>query len=273
MAQVSYVFPNLTIFTRGGRREGLEQRWARVKACALPCRYVEVPAHPDRGRFLSDADVRRLYGPPRPAAKDINYVLHTEYRDGKIHWNDPSWSRGTIDGTIRLCTFLGAQNCAAIELHPGTCLNGSFDSILDVATELLARLRDKTRQALLVLLENRPGQAVHDADTITRFWDRTLKKGLETEVGVCLDVRQLYTATGPEKLLREIGAIPLQAIKAVHVHGGPKGHQCPMKSPRIEWRAVFARLSCVEGNLLVNPEVHRERDVQPTIRFCERLLR
>jgi hypothetical protein len=89
-----------------------------------------------------------------------------------------------------------------------------------------------------------------------------------TAVGIVLDVQQLFTAT-KRNFQQQIDAVPLDGIKALHVH---TKRRTPSESDAIPWEAVFGHLAAVDRQLLINPEGHHRNGVAPAVEFCRSMM-
>ncbi len=156
-----------------------------------------------------------------------------------------------------------------IEIHPGDKRN-SFDNIAESITYLLGMYRSKFNVEPLVLLENRTGQFISNGKEFRDFWAFVSENysQLKENIGIVLDIQQLFTVT-KKNFLEELEIIPLEAVKGLHVH---YKHQVPDLSNEIPWKNVFARISNIEHQLIINPEILHKNKVRDAIRFCEDLL-
>lgn len=87
-------------------------------------------------------------------------------------------------------------------------------------------------------------------------------------MGIVLDVQQLYTVT-KKNFLREFEMIPIEALKGFHIHSK---HRVPDLSNEIPWEFVFDRIPNMDGNIIINPEIHHKNKVKDAIKFCEERL-
>jgi len=284
---ITYVYPNVSEVNRGGRG-GLSQRWnlARKTGCDLiemPCDLVKNKTEVNLtgleiGEFLTEEAINVLYDKSSPETR-ASYILHTEpslpRRDkygmshqARLCWYKEKWVDQLIDQVVAVCRRLG-RPAIAIEIHPGDRRN-SCDDLVRACARLLDQCGARLDVRPQILLENRTGQFVSTGDNLRRFWNvlRTAGADIIDEVGIVLDVQQLYTATRGD-FDNQFAQIPLDAIKGVHIH---TKHQTPTLEDNIPWRRVFDRLREKSGGLLVNPEVHHSRYVPAAIAFCEKLF-
>lgn len=288
MLDVSYVYPNVSELNRGGRGS-LAARWKL--ADELGCDYVEMPADfiknkteirltgLDLGAFLTKDAIRLLYDIRTPISPETKYILHTEpsipRTDGygirhqsPLKWYDNRWVENIINMVIRISKHLGIV-ASVVEIHPGDKRNSHAD-IIEAARSLIERYDDVFGVQPTVLLENRTEQFISTGTDIAAFWIAIAKYGIDMNhlLGVVLDIQQLYTATKAD-FVRQFKAIPLEAIKGLHIHSK---HQTPTSHDSIPWRVVFARLATMEGNVLLNPEILHKKHVSGAIEFCERMM-
>lgn len=272
---VSFVFPNLSgIRQRGGLASRLEL------ARDLGCGFVEIPADfvknktevertgLEMGSPLTPAAIAELYDAetgPAPLPRMDAYGVRSQAR---LCWYDPEWTESVVEMIAGIAEWLGAAP-AAVEIHPGDRRNREED-LVGAMIAIRAALEERFGEAPVVLLENRTGQLVQDGASIARFWDclRSSAPGLAGDCGVVLDVQQLYTVTRG-RFLRDLAALPLDALKAFHVHAL---HRAPTLGDPIPWRDVFSFIGRIDRRVLINPEVHHLGQVGATIAFCRAML-
>lgn len=283
---ITYIFPNIsTIPQRGGIS-------SRVNlALSHGCQYVEIPADLVKnktemaktgetiGSFLSPSAIQTLYD-KEEGPKTFPYILHTEpsipRMDGygirsqsPICWHTQEWKEKMIEMTIRIATQLNAVP-AAIEIHPGDKRNGYRD-IVNAMGSIRDSFETNFESKPRIFLENRTGQFIEDGTTIKRFWEYLTgnRPDMADECGIVLDVQQLYTVTR-NQFLEEFRQIPLHSLKAFHIHSK---HKTPSIQDQIPWRQVFETVKTINHPVLINPEVHHDRQIDPTIQFCEDCLK
>ncbi len=282
---VSFVFPNLSgIRQRGGLGSRLE--FARDLCCEyleLPADFVKNKTEVERtglemGSPLTPAAIAELYDAETGPAP-LPYILHTEPSlprkdaDGVrsqalLRWHDPAWTASLVEMVAGIAERLGAAP-AAVEIHPGDRRNREED-LVRAMIAIRAAFEERFGAVPAVLLENRTGQCVQDGASITRFWDCLLSSapGLAGDCGVVLDLQQLFTVTRG-RFARDVAALPLDALKAFHVHAL---HRAPSLDDPIPWREVFSRITQIKRQVVVNPEVHHLGQVEATIAFCRGML-
>ena len=283
MVNVSYVYPNVSGITQRG---GLLERWKLAEN--LGCVYIEVPADfiknkteiektdLDLGYFLNEPAITVLYKKDYKIPQELKYILHTEPSlrrnngygisyQAPLKWYNREWLEKFVCMVISISKFLGIP-ATVIEIHPGDKRN-SFEDIIMSITFLLDRYNEEFKIEPLILIENRTGQFISSGKDISSFW-RFLSANnpdLEEKTGIVLDVQQLYTVT-KKNFLREFEMIPIEALKGFHIHSK---HRTPDLSNEIPWERVFDRISNMNGNTIINPEIHHKNKVKDAIKFCE----
>jgi hypothetical protein len=183
-------------------------------------------------------------------------------------WNSEDWRKRFAKMAVSTSRFLNVP-ASVIEVHPGDRRN-SFQDLIAGARSLLSLYAHEMHTQPLILLENRTGQIVSTGDDIKRFWGLLVETSPETrdQSGIVLDIQQLFTVTKKD-FLKQLDAIPLEAIKGLHIH---HNHNVPRREDKIPWESVFDRIKLVKNDIIINPEVLRKNWIDPTIRFCEGFL-
>lgn len=242
------------------------------------CRYVEVPAdfikNPSEerrtglmlGSVLDENAIQVLYD-PTSSKSSLNYILHTEWRDGPfIKWREPDWRRNLADMLLNLSQYLGGAP-SHVEIHPG--IGNNFDDLASGCRELLGTFEEKFSRKPIILLENRTRQFISTGIHLQQFWNYIIRhhSDLKSFVGIVLDIQQLFTASEnqPTTFLRELAEIPQEAIRGLHIH---RRHGPPHLQDPIPWQQVFNQLQGIFPRSFVNPEVHHRNQVPKTIKFC-----
>jgi len=121
-----------------------------------------------------------------------------------------------------------------------------------------------------VVVENRTGQFISRGKQISEFWETLLSydSSLSKDVGIVLDIQQLFTVT-KEMFLNELHEIPPKAIKGLHIH---YRHRTPSLENEIPWENVFEWLGNIKSEIFINPEVHHYRQAKDTISFCKHMI-
>ena len=284
MLNVSYVYPNTKDLNKKKLRGGLLKRWRRLldlnlvlneelEKHSINVKYIEVPAHlTSKATFITAENISEVYEKENNVPRDVNYILHTEYRDDRIKWRDDSWVRRYIDMIIVITRFFG-RPASIIEIHSGLQKYSSPDGLLKSINNLLEKYYKNYKFEPLILIVNRPKQIISNGKTIRDFWDLCIKNDLEKRAGIVLDVKQLYTKT-KDNFFGELEKIPFEAIKGFHIHNGSlTGHlKVPNIQNKIPWDSVFKKVANMSGNVIINPEVHHSNKVGNTIKFCEEML-
>jgi hypothetical protein len=294
-----YVLANTSEMNRGGRG-GLAARLQM--AGLLGCDLVEMPADfiknkteirltgLEMGSFLDQSAISLLYGAdPVPASCQI--VLHTEPELSLpclLCWHDRAWVDAFVRMQIALIRHLRVPP-AVIEIHPGDRHN-TIKDIIGGALRLIEEVGNAFGRAPLVLLENRTRQVVSTGQDLLEFWRSVARGGgLSEQIGVVLDIQQLFTQTGGNAgnvagFLAGLRMIPDEALRGFHIH---RNHRNPSLNDAIPWREVFGRIRQLKNDFLVNPEIHhsnaiaaalssvvalcKHRRIQPQIRRDERV--
>ena len=284
---IAYVFPNISTFNRNGRG-GLHKRYEIAQEHG--CDFIEVPADfiknrtevqitkKDLGSVLSTQDIQKLYDPGTPSKK-VKYILHTEpqfsRRNGKgvsctprLQWNNRKWVQDFANMAAAISKRFTIAP-AIIEIHPGGKHNTYSDIVRSINT--IRKTFQKSFNVIpIVALENRTGQCISTGEQIHEFW-RTLlfeNNALIKDVGIVLDIQQLYTVT-KDNFLKHLYRIPHESVKGLHIHCR---HRTPSVGNRIPWKEVFAWLWEIEHKLFLNPEVHHYSQVVDTIYFCNEMI-
>jgi hypothetical protein len=158
-----------------------------------------------------------------------------------------------------------------IEIHPGGGRN-SYSDLIEAAKLLVEEYDKLFRVRPMILLENRTGQFVSSGTDIAEFWGVVSKQEsrLRKRMGVILDIQQLYTKTKMD-FMKEFQRVPDEAIAGFHIH---RLHGVPGDSADpIPWDAVFARITKMDGLLIINPEIRDEIRVVDVIRFCNEMVK
>ena len=274
---ITYVYPNVSELNRGGRG-GLLERWQL--AIDAGCGYIEVPADfvknetevkitgLDLGSFLTEDAIGILYKNDHNLPEGVKYILHTEPRTSNrapLKWHDRRWVKKFVGMVINISNFFGMP-AAAIEIHPGNRKN-SYRNITTSIITLLDEYNKEFKVKPLILIENRTGQSISSGTDILYFW-KFLSESyphLQENVGIVLDIQQLYTVT-KKNFLIELEMIPLKALKGFHIH---YKHGVPDISNEIPWQEVFSKIINVKNDMIINPEIHHKNKVKDAIKFCE----
>lgn len=275
---LNFVYPNVNALNRNGRGE-LDERFYLARQAG--CRYVEVPADfvknkteqritgLPNGEFLDKNAIENLYKPTRSENR-LKYVLHTEpMRSGqnRLQWYSYQWRKRFIGMLLAICRHLGYA-ASFIEVHPGSRRNTNEDLVC-ACRDILAAFKEKYSSRPVILLENRTNQFISTGEGLRSFWSHLINSHaeLEPQVGIVLDVQQLFTSSGcqTERFKKELELIPGAAIKGLHIHCR---HGPPSLTDPIPWKFVFDHLQDIIPQAILNPEVHHKQDVPITIRFC-----
>jgi len=202
-----------------------------------------------------------------PAIKRTDEYNRSYY--APLKWHDKNWVESFILMLVSISKFLGIP-AAMIEIHPGDT-NNSYENIVTSIKMLLNRYHDEFGVEPSILIENRTGQFISSGKDILNFWNYLSRNNayLKRKVGIVLDIQQLYTVTR-KNFMREYEMIPIEAIKAFHIH---YRHRVPSLSNEIPWEQIFRSITRTMGNIIINPEVHHKNWVKDAIDFCEGLLR
>lgn len=281
--RISFVFPNICEIRQRG---GLIERWILAKKAG--CSYIEVPADFIKnkteilrtglkiGSFLTRDAIELLYKKDKPL-EEIRYILHTEPSltrvvDGTIFqpllkWYSKEWVKKFVEMLLLIAKFFN-KSPDIIEIHPGHKEN-SYKDIISSAEFILNEFENEFEERPYILIENRTGQIISNGREISLFWELFIKEKpeLKKEVGIVLDVQQLYTST-KNKFLRELNVIPHDCLKGFHIH---YKHKAPTRNDKIPWNNVFKKITEIETktNIIINPEVHHKHDVRKTIDFIK----
>jgi len=286
MVSVSYVYPNVSEIAQRG---GLLKRWQLAEK--LGCDYIEIPADfiknktemkktgLNLGDSLTEEAIVKLYQKDSSVPKELKYILHTEPSlirhdrygmsyQAPLKWHNREWQEKFVAMTISISNFF-SMPATVIEIHPGYRRN-SFQDIAMSTRLLLDRYREEFKVEPLILIENRTGQFISSGKEILYFWKFLSKKypHLRRKMGIALDIQQLYTVT-KKNFLKELEAIPLEALKGFHIH---YKHRVPSPSNDIPWRPVFSKIANIKNNAIINPEIHHRNRVNNAIEFCQRML-
>lgn len=287
MPRISYVYPNVSGIPQRG---GLAERWQL--ATDAGCDYIEIPADFIKnkteikktklglGDVLTKDAISILYEKDQALPKDIKYILHTEpsltRRDGyglshqaPLKWYEKGWVEQFTGMVISISRYFGLS-ASAIEIHPGDKRN-RFQDILEAIVSLLSQYYKQLGTEPLILLENRTGQFISSGRDIADFWQYVKQNypEMRDKIGVVLDVQQLYTVT-KNRFLNNLELLPIESIKGLHIH---YRHRAPSNSDEIPWKDVFTKVRQIEGDLLINPEIHHKNKVEDAIQFIKDGLR
>jgi hypothetical protein len=270
-------------------RGGLSERWLLAEETG--CEYIEVPGtliknkteeiltSLEIGDFLTEKEISLLYDQDEEIPERVKYVLHTEpslsksNRFGRkiqppIKWYHRKWTTRYIDMIIMMSHYLNSP-ASVIEIHPGYRKN-SFEDIALFIGLLLESYHDEFDCVPLILLENRTEQFISRGRDIADYWEYLVSNhpGLVEHTGIVLDVQQLFTRTRG-RFFDEFTSIPEECLKAFHIH---TRHRWPRLGDEIPWRIVFGMIKELDGNILINPEIHQKNRVSQAIRFCNEML-
>ena len=276
---ISYVFPNTSEIRQRG---GLDER--RELAESAGCSFVEVPADLIKKEsevsltgqefcsFLTKESITKIYKPTVNSSGTIPFILHTDpalNKQARLRWNDPQWVAQFTRMIIDLSDFLGSPP-AKVEIHPGDRKN-SFADIVRSVRSIQAGYNDSYGMIPEVLLENRTGQFISQGKQIAALWNYIVQNdpGLVNSFGIVLDIQQLSTVTR-ENFLSSLDLIPLECLKGFHIH---RLHRPPMIGDGIPWPEVFAKISAIRHDVIINPEIHHNNQVAGVIGFCEKMIR
>jgi hypothetical protein len=284
---ISYVYPNTSEIPQRG---GLEERWEHAKS--VGCSYIEVPADlikkgsevtatgQELCTFLSKESIAALYKPTKNNSVNIPYILHTEpslsRADGfglktqaHLKWYDQHWVTDFVRMIINISDYFGIPP-AKIEIHPGDRRN-SFTDIARSINSIQKEYEDTFGVIPEVLLENRTGQFISEGAGIAKLWNFILQNNPELvdRFGIVLDIQQLSTVTR-EAFLPSFHQIPADCLKGFHIH---RLHRPPKLDDGIPWGEVFARISQIQHDIIINPEIHHNNQVTGVIGFCNEMVR
>lgn len=284
---ISYVFPNISTFNRNGRG-GLHHRYEIAEACG--CSFVEVPAdfvknkteiqitRKELGSILSPQDIQKLYE-SGARTENIKYILHTEPQlsrcNGKgvsctpqLQWNDREWVQNFANMAVAISERLAVPP-AGIEIHPG----GRHNTYADIVSAIIT-IREAFQKSFnaipFVVVENRTGQFISNGQQIYEFWQVLLSEYhyLRKDVGIVLDIQQLYTVT-KDDFLKHLNYIAHESVKGFHIHCR---HRTPSVENKIPWYQVFTWIGEIEHKIFLNPEVHHHSQAKDTISFCNEMI-
>jgi hypothetical protein len=283
---ISYVFPNTSEIPQRG---GLDERWKLAES--VGCSFVEVPADlikkgsevtaTGQGlcTFLTKESIATLYKTIKNPSGKIPYILHTEpslsrtdnfgiKSQAPLRWNDPVWVEKFVRMILDLSDFLG-NTPAKIEIHPGDRRNSFADIVRSVKT-IQTGFVDTFGILPEILLENRTGQFISDGTAIFKFWEYVMRHNPEIadSFGIVLDIQQLSTVTR-QNFLPSFHQIPPACLKGFHIH---RLHRPPKIDDGIPWPEVFALISGIEHDVIINPEIHHNNQVARVIGFCKEML-
>jgi hypothetical protein len=285
--RISYVFPNISTFNRNGRG-GLRQRYEIAEAHG--CSFVEVPADfiknktevqitkKELGSILSIQDIQGLYESGTPS-ENIKYILHTEPQlsrhNGKgvsctpqLQWNDRKWVQDFSNMVVAVSERFVVPP-AGIEIHPGGRQNTYSDLIRSIIT-IRGAFKENFNAVPFIVIENRTGQFISNGEQIREFWQALLSEnhGLRKDVGIVLDIQQLYTVT-KDDFLKHLNYVPTESVKGFHIHCR---HRTPSLENKIPWEQVFNWLRKIEHKIFLNPEVHHHFQAKDTLSFCNEMI-
>ncbi|MEI6292614.1 MAG: hypothetical protein WCP36_02960 [Methanomicrobiales archaeon] len=286
MSAPKFVFPNV-VRTRGNfsRRCELARHYG--------CTFVEIPAHFIRGKkevekthqvpgsIPSRESIQFLYGGLGPNISPLPYILHTEAilpgktpkSRGKIpelRWADRQWRECFVKMLCDISDVLGCP-AAKIEVHPGLRSNVGLRDILTGVSDILETYSKATGNEPEVLLENRTDQRVKNGQDIADIYFLCEQEypHILDKFGIVLDVSQLYTVTG-EAFLSSFAQIPDASLRGFHIH---TRHLPSNINDDIPWNSVFERISGLDQDFIINPELLHESGVAGMIGFCKELLK
>lgn len=284
---ISYVFPNTSEIPQRG---GLDERHKLAESAG--CSFVEVPADlikkgsevtatgQELGSFLTKQSIATLYKSTQNSSGKIPYILHTDPslsrpdNFGKKHqpplrWNDPAWVEKFVRMILDLSDFFGLPP-AKIEIHPGNRRN-SFADLAQSVKKIQDGYHSSFGIAPEILLENRTGQFVSEGTQIAGLWNYMLQHHpeLTDSFGIVLDIQQLFTVT-KENFLPSFHQIPSTCLKGFHIH---RLHRPPRIGDGIPWSEVFTKITEIEHDIIINPEIHHNNRVSGVIEFCEGMLK
>jgi len=276
---ISYVFPNTSEIRQRG---GLDERQKLAESAG--CSFVEVPADLIKKEsevnqtgqefcsFLTKPSIAKLYKSPQKNTETIRYILHTDpalNKQARLRWNDPVWVDQFTRMILDISDFFGTAP-AKVEIHPGDRKNSYADIVRSVHV-IQDGYRDSFGHIPEILLENRTGQFISQGKQIAGLWSYIEQHdpGLTTSFGIVLDIQQLFTVT-KDNFLPSLNLIPVDSLKGFHVH---RLHRPPNIGDGIPWQEVFAKISVIDHDLIINPEIHHNNQVADVIGFCENLMK
>jgi len=282
----TYVFPNVSDIRQRG---GLSERWELAER--FDCAYIEVPADFIKNKtevdktdlvlcdFLTEKSIPLLYERGESVPAEAKYIIHTEpsllrddgyglRRQAALRWNEMRWVEAFVRMILSISRYF-EKAASVIEIHPGDRRN-SFNDIGSSIEFLLDSYKKSFDFEPLILLENRTDQFISNGAKIREYWAFLIEKfpHLEAKTAIVLDIQQLYTAT-KESFLDEYYKIPTGAINGLHIH---HLHRAPSLSDPIPWKEVFKKAIILDGQVLVNPEIHHKNKVQDAIKFCQQMI-
>ena len=283
--KLSWTLPIL----RGWGRGKIPERVALQEKYGLS--RIEIPAHTiygekeqgitrqEPGEILSNCSINKLYNGNFAGQENrFDCILHTEYRDYKIHWNWEWWRKDYYDFLDYLKTRLehfGGKVCG-IEIHTGVEKDPKYKNLLIVVKDLRMRF-DESK----ILIENRPKQIISDADTFKEFFDSLIGSGINSrDVGFVVDILQLKTRLKTKggrqnlfeelKKLEDLERIYPDSILGWHIHSGSTGHKPITDEDGIQWDCWTKFFSIKRWYL---PEVQFERGFKETIDYIEKRIK
>jgi hypothetical protein len=276
---VSFVFPNTADIRQRG---GLEDRSRLAKAAG--CRFIEVPADLIKNKteaattgqefstFLTKESIKKLYAPTEDRREILPYIFHTDPALNpmvRLRWNDPAWTEEYVGMILEISDYLGTPP-AKIEIHPGDRENTFMDIVRGVKA-FQSGFHDSYGKSPEILLENRTGQFISRGSAIAGLREYTTKHypELADTFGIVLDVQQLSTVTRAN-FLSSFNEVPSEFLKGFHIH---RLHRPPMLDDGIPWLEVFGRITSIEHDVIINPEVLHNNLVAGVIGFCNELLK
>ena len=281
-----YVYPDTADIPQRG---GLQERLHLAESAG--CSYVEVSADlikkgsevtatgQELCTFLSKMSIAILYKKTKNDSGNIPYILHTEpslsraddfgiKTQAQLKWYDQNWVGDFARMIINISDYFGIPP-AKIEIHPGDRRNSFADIALSV--NLIQKEYEEAFGVIPeVLLENRTGQFISEGAGIAKLWNFILQNNPELVdgFGIVLDIQQLSTVTR-DTFLPSLEQIPNDCLKGFHVH---RLHRPPKLEDGIPWGEVFAKISDIQRDLIINPEIHHNNQVKGVIGFCKEIL-
>ncbi len=286
MPGADYIYPNVTEVARRG---GFLERWHLAEP--LGCSHIEIPADfvknrtevertgQEIGSMLNRSSVEHLYEQDTDLPGSLRYVLHTEpaipRRDrhgrqvkAELRWRDPDWVVAFGDMLLEIEDFLGIPP-GIIEIHPGDRRNAHADIVTAMHT-LIAAHWNAFGVEPLVLLEHHKDQGISTGSQMQEFWTalRKIHPEIAGLAGIALDPWLLHAAT-KEEFPGSLGEIPLDALRAFHIHNDLNP---PSVTDEVPWSRVFEVIASLPGKPLIKPVVYQKSRVPRAIAFCEEML-
>ena len=301
--KISYVLPNTSQNTSKevveGKRGGLSDR--RKKAIEygnktnVDFKLVEIPAdfiknqneadltRLNEGDPISEETVERLYKKEGDIdIKGIGYILHTEPQNrprNRLRWIDKDFREEYANALIAVSKRFNNIPPNMIEMHPGLKRHSSKEGIIETMKCFIYKYYEEFGFKPVIVIENRTDQIISVGSEIKEFWDYLGDNDpeLKDQVGVALDVSQLFTMFKREKddldFYDELSQVPKESVKEFHIHFK---HSAPGTTEKdiIPWFEVFKFIKSINREeIIINPEVLSDGNIEKTVNFVEQRLK